>query len=263
VGCLFAASFVGLVLWILWEELYSSEPILSPRLLVKRSVLFSNAIMFCQAAAQLGMMYTVPMYFQIIKGASTTAAGAYLLPAVGGVTVGGLLGGYWTKRSTRYRSMLAFATICSSFCYALLALRWGLKSKPWELSYIVLGGFGNGLVLSVAFISLTTGISEADSAMATSSSYLSSMIGTTVGVTATSAVIQASLRSALEQTLRQDPRRDSIIDNVLSNIDYALSLDKKTRSIVVQSYVEAFRHAHESNLCFSAVALVVSTLLRT
>lgn len=103
------------------------------------------------------MMYTVPMYFQIIKGASTTAAGAYLLPAVGGVTVGGLLGGYWTKRydpsasvaaetnahaldsSTRYRSMLAFATICSSFCYALLALRWGLKSKPWELSYIVLG----------------------------------------------------------------------------------------------------------------------------
>lgn len=55
VGCLFAASFVGLVLWILWEELYSSEPILSPRLLVKRSVLFSNAIMFCQAAAQLGV----------------------------------------------------------------------------------------------------------------------------------------------------------------------------------------------------------------
>jgi predicted TIM-barrel enzyme len=43
-------------------------------------------------------MYTVPLFFQITRGDSSTAAGAHLLPAVLGVTCAGLVGGYLTKR---------------------------------------------------------------------------------------------------------------------------------------------------------------------
>lgn len=207
---LFTASVLCLLFWVVYEERYATEPILSPRLLMKRNVLVSNAIMFFQAAAQLGMMYTIPMYFQITKRVSTTEAGMYLLPAVGGVTVGGLVGGCWTRRSSRYRLMLALATLSSSACYLLLALRWDAHAKPWELVYTVLGGFGNGLVLSVAFISLTVGIEEQDRASAASSSYLSSMVGTTVGITVTSAVIQTSLRIGLQHVLRNEKHRNRV-----------------------------------------------------
>jgi MFS family permease len=52
---LFAGSLMLIVFYILYEELWAKEPILSPRLLATRSVLVSNIIMFCQAAAQLGV----------------------------------------------------------------------------------------------------------------------------------------------------------------------------------------------------------------
>jgi hypothetical protein len=54
-GVLFAGSLVVGVAYVLYEELGAAEPILAPRLLAKRCVLVSNAVMFCQAAAQLGV----------------------------------------------------------------------------------------------------------------------------------------------------------------------------------------------------------------
>jgi formate/nitrite transporter FocA (FNT family) len=44
------------------------------------------------------LMCIVPIYFQVTSGASTGEAGAYLIPAVIGNTVGGLLAGAWIKR---------------------------------------------------------------------------------------------------------------------------------------------------------------------
>jgi len=43
-------------------------------------------------------MSIVPVYFQVTNGASTGQAGAYLVPAILGNTLGGLLTGAWIKR---------------------------------------------------------------------------------------------------------------------------------------------------------------------
>lgn len=95
---LFAASLLVLAFFIFVETRWAKEPLMPIRLLLSRNVFVPNTVMFCQAAAQLGMMYTVPIYFQLASGVSSAVAGAHLLPAVVGVTVGGLFGGYVTKR---------------------------------------------------------------------------------------------------------------------------------------------------------------------
>lgn len=107
-----------------------------------------------------------------------------------GVTVGGLLGGYITKHSTRYRSMLFFATVSSSTSYLLLVLRWGTEPKLWGSLHIVPSGFGIRLVLSVSFVALTAKISASDMAAACSSFYMIANIRTAVKLATTSAVIQ-------------------------------------------------------------------------
>ena len=48
------------------------------------------------------LMFIIPVYFQVTKNASTGKAGAYLVPAVIGNTVGGLLTGAWIKRCERH-----------------------------------------------------------------------------------------------------------------------------------------------------------------
>lgn len=114
------AVVLGLV-FLLFEKRWAKDPIMPIHVLASRQLIVSNTVLFGQTAAQLGvgkwspessrlrtdttvvltsfkMMYTVPLYFQITQGLSATAAGARLLPAVLGVTVGGLVGGYLTKR---------------------------------------------------------------------------------------------------------------------------------------------------------------------
>lgn len=46
----------------------------------------------------LQMIFIVPLFFQITKNACTAAAGTYLLPAIIGNTIGGLLSGVYIKR---------------------------------------------------------------------------------------------------------------------------------------------------------------------
>lgn len=43
-------------------------------------------------------MFIIPVYFQVMMNASTGEAGAYLVPAVAGNMVGGLLAGAWIKK---------------------------------------------------------------------------------------------------------------------------------------------------------------------
>jgi len=43
-------------------------------------------------------MFSIPLYFQATKNASTGEAGAHLVPAIVGNTVGGLAVGAWIKR---------------------------------------------------------------------------------------------------------------------------------------------------------------------
>jgi hypothetical protein len=43
-------------------------------------------------------MYSVPLFFRLVDNASATVAGAHLFPAIAGVTVAGLAGGFAIKR---------------------------------------------------------------------------------------------------------------------------------------------------------------------
>lgn len=44
-------------------------------------------------------MFTVPLYWQVTKKASPGIAGLYLIPAIVGNTLGGLLTGRWIMKS--------------------------------------------------------------------------------------------------------------------------------------------------------------------
>jgi hypothetical protein len=84
--------------FVFFEQKYASEPIFPPRLLFERNVASSYAILALQIAAQMSMMFSIPLYFQVTSGASNAEAGSYLVPAVVGNTIGGLMTGLVIKR---------------------------------------------------------------------------------------------------------------------------------------------------------------------
>ncbi|EAA30567.2 MFS general substrate transporter [Neurospora crassa] len=194
------ASVILLVLFIAVER-RQAEPILPLEIFHSKDAILSFLILGLQTAAQLGLMFTVPLYFQVTSTPrpSATVAGAHLVPAVMGNAIGGIISGSAIKRSGRYKSLVIWAVTCSSIGYLLLMLRWHGNTNSWfESLYIFPGGFGMGVTNSALFISLQVVIDPAHMAPAVSFMYLMQTVWMTIGLPAANTIMQTVLRRNLE-----------------------------------------------------------------
>lgn len=107
----FGIAALSLALFVAAEKWWSINPLLPLNMFNNRHTVASFILMALQCAAQLGvrpiletlclnhrltglkMMFTVPLYFQVTKKMSSSAAGSHLLPAVIGNAIGGIVAG--------------------------------------------------------------------------------------------------------------------------------------------------------------------------
>lgn len=176
------------------------EPIFPLRLLTKYEVVTNYLVVALQVMVQLSLMMAVPLYFQATKDANTAEAGAYLIPAFVGNTLGGLLAGYWIRKTGRYKWPTVFAPVLAIGCM-LLCMTWNGRTSIWSSLFIFPGGFGNGVISSSVFVGVAASVSEEDIAVVGSGLYLFFNIGAIAGASAGAAVYQTGLQERLETAL--------------------------------------------------------------
>jgi MFS family permease len=237
-----------------------SEPIFPLRLLKHYGLVTNYLIVLLQVITQLSLMMAVPLYFQATKHANTAAAGAYLVPAFVGNTLGGLLSGYWIRRTGRYKWPTVLAPILSVLCMLLCLFFWNGDTSVAESTYIFPGGFATGMVTSAAFVGMAAAVQPEDVAIAGNGMYLFLNIGAIAGASSGSAAYQGALRSGLKGAFRDvkhekevriylfrkwaivpDADAESQIQRrLLDNIAYLWKLSERLREIAMPAYVQAF-----------------------
>ncbi|KAG9498419.1 hypothetical protein J7337_009224 [Fusarium musae] len=259
-GVIISAAFV------LVESRWAKEPIFPLRLLKSGDITKTYLIAFGQAAAQLGMMYTVPIYFQVSQRVSSTVAGAHLFPAVIGNTVGGIATGLIIKRTGRYRALIIFSAISSITSYALMLLRWHGETNWLESLYVFPGGLGMGIAQSAAFIALQASINPKDKAAASSGIFLAVTLGSVVGMAGTSAAIQGFLRHDIQQNLgdlgKSQPFIDEVIRKAAESVSYIDEASEPIRKVLVEGYIRGIEYGHGLSIVFSGITLVTALLLK-
>ncbi|OIW22677.1 MFS general substrate transporter [Coniochaeta ligniaria NRRL 30616] len=247
---LFASSIALLFIFIAVER-RTEEPIIPLEIFHNRDAVLSYIILGLQGAAQIGMMFSVPLYFQITARTSNAEAGAHLFPAVAGNCIGGLLSGVFIKRSGRYKILCTFATISSSICYLLLMLRWHGNTNWLESLYIMPGGFGTGIAQSALFISLQAVVNAEHMAPAVSMMYLSTRVCMMTGLVSSSATMRQFLRIGLKSRLDElgldATRRDKVIAKAISDVGYVGRTHGTLRQAVVGAYVDGLWYSHETS----------------
>lgn len=186
-------------------------------------------------------MFVVPLYFQITKGSSLSAAGFYLIPAVAGNTIGGLLTGAYIKKHGRYKTLTVMAAVIAGFCQVLIGTRWTGHTGSFEALYIFFGGVGTGMAHSSTFVAVTAGTSDEEVAIAGAGLYLSGGLGSVLGVTVASAALRLTFTKMAEEALGNSPETFSLIDRALSDVDFVKSLTGRLRDAIVSAYVSGFR----------------------
>ncbi|PLB51402.1 efflux pump antibiotic resistance protein [Aspergillus steynii IBT 23096] len=256
-----SAGLSALATFVWVEMRVASEPIFHLDILRRPNVASSYLIGFLQIASQLGMLFSVPLYFQVTQRASATVAGGHMVPAVVGNTFGGLLAGAFIRRTGRYKTLLVVAGLVASISHVLLLVRWNGATGAWESLYITPGGLGTGIASAAAFVSMTALLQPQEVAMATSGYMLLVSLAMTTGVTMTNTVLGHGFKSQLQHHLRGDGAAE-IIRRATSDTDFIARLDGKARDIVVGCFVTGLKNTYVISLVFSIVGSLVGLSVR-
>ncbi|KAK6529126.1 hypothetical protein TWF694_004341 [Orbilia ellipsospora] len=249
-------SIIFLIGFCLVEVYIASEPVFPLYLLRKNNIATSYASLGFSTISQVGIMYTVPRYFQITRNSSVAAAGAQLVPAVVGNVVGGLITGISVKRTGRYKLTVVLAGLISSVASTLLILRWNGHTGFLESLYIFPGGFGQGLSQAANFVGMTAGLEKEHYAVATSGLFLSGSIGAVAGVSLVNVVLENMVKRTLGKRLT-GPGSKEIIEKAIKDVGYIGSLKGDLRDIVVSCYVTGLKYSYGVTLISASLSFIV------
>ncbi|KAE8154678.1 major facilitator superfamily domain-containing protein [Aspergillus avenaceus] len=252
-------TLLTLFIWV--ETRVAAEPIFDLRILRRLNVAASYAIAFLQITSQLGMLFSVPLYFQVTQRASATVAGGHLVPAVVGNTIGGLIAGTVIRRTSRYKTLLILAGLVAATSHILLYTRWTGNTNLAESLYIIPGGMGTGLASASAFVAMTALLEPQDIAMATGGYMLIVSLAMTTGVTMTNTVLGLGFRQHLQQNLH-GPGSEKIIQRATSDTNYIARLDGLVREIVVRCFVDGLRNTYLISLVFAVLGSMLAFTVR-
>ncbi len=175
VGALGIASFVGI------ERRMGDEALLPLRLFRNGVFSVGSAQSFIIGVGMFGGLMSIPLYLQIVKGASPTKAGLLVLPLVAGIMSASLISGQVTSRTGRYK---VFPVIGSALLVVGLVLmsRVGADTPLWQMDlYMVIFGAGLGCNMQTIVLAMQNAVAPRDMGVATSSTTFFRQMGGTLG----------------------------------------------------------------------------------
>src|SRR6476660_4148572 len=188
-----AAAGVALLVLCVWRETQAEEPIL-PLSLFRSSVFsIANSMGFTIGMTLFGAIIFIPLYLQLVYGASPTSSGLRLLPLMAGLLVAAILSGRWISRVGRYR-MFPIAGTATLVVGMFLLSRLTVGTAPWLASvYMLVVGVGIGLVMQVLVLVVQNDAAPENIGVATATATFFRSVGGSFGVAIFGAIFAARL----------------------------------------------------------------------
>ncbi|MFI5486864.1 MDR family MFS transporter [Micromonospora echinaurantiaca] len=197
---LFVAGAVLGVLFVL-QEARVAEPILPLRLFRSRTFALANSAGFVLGLVMFGSIIFIPLYLQIVKGASPTRSGLLMLPMMAGIIVTSVLTGRAMSRIGRYKW---FPVVGSAVLLVgmLLFTQLHVGTSLWlAFGFMVVIGVGLGLCMQSLILAVQNAVSMRDLGAGTSAATFFRSLGGAFGVAILGAVLSARLTSGLADRL--------------------------------------------------------------
>ncbi|KAF9428577.1 hypothetical protein BGZ94_001880 [Podila epigama] len=209
----------------------------------------------------MGCTFYVPLYFQVVKGASTTLSGVLLMPMIIGFCISCISSSVVLKWIKDYRLHLWTGLAVMTIGVGLM-IRFQADTTTGELiAYGLITGFGNGLILQNCMLAAQEAASKEDIAIATALCQFANSVGNALGV----AICASALNNALVRNLAKLPEaiQGIIADyDVVNDVTAIPLLSDNIKVEAIQAYAEAFQFLFMILTALSATAFLCSLFLR-
>jgi MFS family permease len=190
---------------LVWWERRVVEPIVPMRLFSNRVFRVTAAIGFVMGFAMFGAATFIPLFFQIVKGATATQSGLLLLPLMVGLFLASVAAGQLTTRSGRYRIFPILGTGIMALGLALTSMVGVDTDLAVILFFLALVGIGIGLVNQVLVLAVQNAVPYAQLGTATSGVTFFRSIGGSFGTAILGAVFANVMVDNVAQQLHGAP----------------------------------------------------------
>jgi EmrB/QacA subfamily drug resistance transporter len=223
----YAIGAVGIVLFLLAEWRYGEEALIPLRLFRGRTFSITSISSFILGMAMFGGLLVLPLYLQIVKGASPTKAGLMTLPLVLGIMTGSIVSGQTIARTGRYRWFPIIGTLVM-LTSMLLFTQISADTALWQvMSIMALMGLGLGGNMQPVITAAQNAASPREIGVTTSTVTFFRSMGGTLGAAVflsvlfsllpgkiASAFARAQSTPAFQQALAQHPDQAKLLSGV-------------------------------------------------
>jgi EmrB/QacA subfamily drug resistance transporter len=193
-GTVFIGTFV-------FVERRVAEPIIPPRLFRNSVFNVASGVGFVIGFAMFGAIVFLPLFLQLVDGASATSSGLNLLPLMVGLLTASIASGQVISRVGRYKIFPVTGTALAAIAMMLLSTLGPQTSRVLLSLYMVILGAGLGMVMQVLVLAVQNSAQRRDLGVATSSATFLRSIGSSFGVAIFGAIFSSQLATNLRLRL--------------------------------------------------------------
>ncbi|HWE62115.1 MAG TPA: MDR family MFS transporter [Chloroflexota bacterium] len=177
----YAIGIIGLALFIVAEYRMGDDALIPLRFFRNKVFSISSAVAVVVGMGMFGGLSVLPLYLQIVRGASPTESGLLLLPLTGGLMVASIISGQMISRTGRYK---IFPIIGGALMIIALLLMHGIGADTplWQTGlYTAIFGLGVGNLMQPITLAAQNAMPARDIGVATSSTTFFRQMGGTLG----------------------------------------------------------------------------------
>jgi len=194
-----AVAGVVLLAGFVWQESRAAEPIIPLRLFHSGTFRLSTSMAFMVGMAMFGAIIYLPLFLQLVYGASPTSSGLRMIPLMAGLLVAAILSGRAITRYGRYKIYPVTGTAVLVLGMYLLS-RLTPESDAWVASiYMAVVGIGLGLVMQVLVLILQNDARPEDMGVVTSTATFFRSVGGSFGVALFGTIFASRLAAELQR----------------------------------------------------------------
>jgi len=199
----FTIGAAGAVAFFLIERVMGEEAILPLGLFRIRTVGVASIASVLIGIAMFGGLASLPLYLQIVKGATPTEAGLLLLPMTLGIMAGSIGSGVAISKTGRYRHFPIVGAALLTL--SLFVLHYVKAETPLWQTMVVMVFFGIGLGFNFQPLTLAVqnAVNPREIGVATSTATFTRQIGGTIGTAVFLSILFSTVPGNIADAMRR------------------------------------------------------------
>ncbi len=193
----YVIGLAGIALFLLAERRIGDDALLPLRLFRGRTFAVGSMLNLVVGMGMFGALAALPLYMQIVKGYSPTAAGLLLLPMVIGIMGGTISSSQFIARTGRYISFPRIGLVILLAAMLLLHTITADTSIATVDTYAFMFGLGLGFNMQTLVLAIQNAVPPQDMGVATSSATFFRQMGGTLGTAVFLSVLFNALPSKI------------------------------------------------------------------